>query len=72
MCDESETITDFLYLPIVKETHIFYAKKLSFCCDRVQEHFNFSGPSKDDFLSHVKITEMVDGPPYIYLTGSPG
>ena len=28
------------------------------CVDRIRDHFNFSGPSKDDFLSHIKNAEM--------------
>jgi hypothetical protein len=64
--------THLLYRPIAKDTHTFYIKKLGFCCDRIREHYNLSGPTKDDFLNHMRNTEMVDGSPYISMTDSPG
>jgi hypothetical protein len=70
--NDSGPTSNLFYRPIAKDARTFYSTKLGFCCDRVREHFNFSGPSKDDFLSHVKNAEMVAGSPYISLTDSPG
>jgi hypothetical protein len=70
--DEDRPSINLLYRPIAKNAHTFYGKKLGFCCDRVREHSNFSGPSKNDFLSHMEDTKMAAGSPYISMRESPG